>query len=150
MQMRWDKTEPAGIANSVLDGTATGVPPKQILMQIAIADEQVSNWGSYWEARTMNAPVVGPTPYSPWGITVQAAPLASGSAIVLYDCAGPAVPLTNTPAPKSPCMAAGRSELHDLPAHVDAGRRQMRDFYATGQIVNQCSGACTCASGACM
>ena len=31
MQMRWDKTEPAGIANGVLSGTATGVPPKQLI-----------------------------------------------------------------------------------------------------------------------
>jgi hypothetical protein len=44
---------------------------------------------------------------------------------------------------------AGTQELHDLPAHVAAGRRQMKDFYETGQIVNECTGACTCATGAC-
>jgi hypothetical protein len=59
------------------------------------------------------------------------------------------VPLTNTPPPKQGCPAAGTQELHDLPAHVPAGRRQMKDFYATGQIVNECAGACTCATGAC-
>ena len=36
IQMRWDKTEGSGIANTVLAGTATGVPAKQILMQIAL------------------------------------------------------------------------------------------------------------------
>jgi hypothetical protein len=149
MQMRWDKTEPAGIANDVLAGTATGVPAKQLLMQIVLGDEEVSDFAAYWEARTMNVPVVAPSPGAPWGLMTQDAPLPSGSALAIYDCAAPPIPLTNTPPPKTACAAAGRSELHDLPAHVAAGRRQMADFYATGQIVNECSGACTCASGNC-
>ena len=149
MQMRWDKTEPAGIANDVLAGTATGVPPKQLLMQIALGDEQVSDFSAYWEARTMNVPVVGPSAAAPWGLMTQTAPLASGSALAIYDCGAPPLPLTNVPPPKTACAAAGTSELHDLPAHVAAGRRQMLDFYTTGQIVNECTGACTCATGAC-
>lgn len=148
MQMRWDKTEPSGIANSVLEGTATGVPPKQILMQIARADEQVSELAAYWEARTMKVPIVSPTVTSPWGLPSAAAP-TGGSGLVVYDCAGPPLPLTNTPPPKSPCVKAGTEELHDLPAHVGAGRRQMKKFFETGQIVNECAGACTCATGAC-
>ena len=78
------------------------------------------------------------------------APLAGSSALVIYDCDGPAIPLDNTPPPKHPCAMANTEELHDLPAHVAAGRRQMKDFYETGQIVNECTGACACASGACM
>jgi len=148
MQMRWDKTEPSGIANTVLDGTPTGVPPKQLLMQIALADEQVSDFAAYWEARTMKVPVVSPTVASPWGMTAKDAP-QTGSGLVIYDCAGPALPLTNTAPPKSACAMAGTSELHDLPAHVAAGRRQMKTFLETGQIVNECTGACTCATGAC-
>ncbi len=149
MQMRWDKTEPAGIANTVLDGTATGVPAKQLLMQIALGDEEVSDYAAYWEARTMSVPMVTPSPTAPWGLTGMAAPLPSGSALAVYDCGAPPLPLTNTPPPKTACAAANRSELHDLPAHVAAGRRQMADFYASGQVVNECSGACTCATGAC-
>ena len=178
MQMRWDKTEPAGIANTVLDGTATGVPPKQLLMQIALGDEEVSDFAAYWEARTMNAPMITPSATTPWGLTAQPTPLPSGSALAVYDCGAPPLPLTNTPPPKTACAAANRSELHDLPAHVAAGRRQMATFYATGQIVDECglgsdagsgvgsgsgsgagsgssagSGAtataCTCATGAC-
>jgi hypothetical protein len=148
MQMRWDKTEPSGIANSVLTGTATGVPPKQLLMQIALADEQVSDFAAYWEARTMNVPVVSPSVTQPWGLSTRDAPI-NGSALVVYDCAGPALPLTNTAPPKSACAMAGTSELHDLPAHVAAGRRQMKTFLETGTIVNECAGACTCATGAC-
>jgi hypothetical protein len=66
-QMRWDKVEGSGVAGSVLAGTPTGVPPKQILMQIALGDEQVPNLGSYWQARTMGIPILGPTPTTPWG-----------------------------------------------------------------------------------
>ena len=44
-QMRWDKVEGSGVANSVLAGTPTGVPPKQILIEIALGDEQVPNLG---------------------------------------------------------------------------------------------------------
>ena len=149
MQMRWDKTEPSGIAHTVLAGTATGVPPKQLLMQIALADEQVSDFAAYWEARSMDVPVVSPSPTAPWGLVQKPAPLTNGSGLVVYDCAGPPLPLTNTPPPKSACAMAGTDELHDLPAHVGAGRRQMKTFYETGQIVNECAGACTCATGAC-
>src|SRR6185503_5511174 len=86
MQMRWDKTEPSGIADSVLAGTATGVPPKQLLMQIGLGDEQVSVFAAYWEARSMHAPVVTPSIASPWGVTPQASPLPSGSGLAIYDC----------------------------------------------------------------
>ena len=143
MQMRWDKTEGSGIANTVLAGTPTGVPAKQILMQIALSDEQVPNIGSYWEARTMNIPVLGPTPTTPWGLSVQQSPLASGSALVIMDGGAPPAPTTNIPAPKlDPSM-------HNLTRIQPATRRQIKQFYATGQIVNECSGACTCQSGAC-
>ena len=143
MQMRWDKTEGSGIANTVLAGTPTGTPPKQILAQIALSDEQVPNIGSFWEARTMNIPVLGPTPTTPWGLTVQQSPLASGSALVIMDGGAPPAPTTNIPAPKlDPSM-------HDLTRTQYATRRQMKQFYGTGQIVNECSGACTCQTGAC-
>jgi hypothetical protein len=143
MQMRWDKTEGSGIANTVLAGTPTGVPAKQILMQIALSDEQVPNIGSYWEARTMNIPVLGPTPTTPWGLSVQQSPLASGSALVIMDGGAPPAPTTNIPAPKlDPSM-------HNLTRTQPATRRQIKQFYATGQIVNECAGACTCQAGAC-
>jgi len=143
MQMRWDKTEGSGIANTVLAGTPTGVPAKQILMQIALSDEQVPNIGSYWEARTMNIPVLGPTPTTPWGLSVQQSPLASGSALVIMDGGAPPAPTTNIPAPKV------EPSMHDLTRTQAATRRQIKDFYTSGMIVNECSGACTCQSGAC-
>jgi hypothetical protein len=140
-QMRWDKVEGAGVANSVLEGTPTGVPAKQILLQIAIGDEQVPNVGSYWMARTMGLPVLGPSPITPWGLTVADSPLASGSAMVIMDGGAPMVPTTNIPAVDA--------DMHNLTRTQPATRRQLKEFYATGQIVNECAGACLCAAGAC-
>jgi hypothetical protein len=140
-QMRWDKVEGAGVANSVLSGTPTGVPPKQILVQIALGDEQVPNLGSYWLARTMGIPILGPTPTIPWGLTVQPSPLAGGSAMVIMDGGAPSPPVENLPAPDY--------DMHNLTRKQPATHRQIKAFFATGQIVNECTGACVCQAGAC-
>jgi hypothetical protein len=135
-QARWDKTEPAGIANTVIPGT-DGVP-KQLLLQNALTDEQVPNVATYWEARTMGIPVMGPSPTTPWGLTVQTAPLAVGqSALVLEDGGAPAAPLQNIPPPIDMGM-------HSLTRNQPASRRQIGTFYSTGQITNQCAGTCVC------
>jgi hypothetical protein len=128
-QMRWDKTEGSGVANTVAQH-------KQLLMQIAIGDDAVPNLGSYWQARTMNIPVVGPTPFTPWGLSVEPAPLASGSALVIMDGGAPPIPTTNQPAPDT--------GMHELTRNQPAARRQIGEFFTTGSIVNECDGPCTC------
>ena len=140
-QMRWDKVEGSGIAHVVTAGAPTGVPPKQILMQVALADEQVPNIGSWWQARTMNIPVVGPTPTTPWGLSAQAAPLAGGSALVIMDGGVPPPPTGNVAPPDL--------GMHNLTRNQPAARRQIKAFFETGRIVNECAGACTCQTGAC-
>ena len=142
-QMRWDKVEGSGVANSVLDGTQTMTPPKQILLQIALGDEQVPNIGSYWLARTMKLPILGPSAATPWGLTVQTGQLASGSALQIMDGGAPPPPVTNIPAPEL------NPSMHDLTRIQPATRREMKQFYAAGAIVDECSGPCTCQSGAC-
>jgi hypothetical protein len=143
-QMRWDKVEGSGIVNTVLAGPPTAPIAKQILMQIALSDEQVPNLGSFWQARSMNIPVIGPTPVTPWGLDVAQTPLAAGaSGILIMDGGAPAPPSTNLPAPKiSPSM-------HDLTRTQAATRRQLKAFYATGTIINECAGICTCQAGQC-
>jgi len=142
-QMRWDKTEGAGVANTVTAGAPTTSQPKQLLMQIALSDEQVPNIGSFWQARTMGISVVGPTPAMPWGVSVMQSPIASGSAMIIMDGGAPPAPTTNIPAP------AQNPSMHDLTRNQPATRRQMKDFYSSGMIVNECAGACTCQTGAC-
>lgn len=150
-QMRWDKVEGSGIAHVVQAGAPTGVPPKQILMQVAIGDEQVANIGSWWQARSMNIPVLGPSPTTPWGLTERASPLAGGSAIVIMDGGAPPPPTGNIP-PEDHGM-------HNLTRTQPAARRQIKEFFATGRIVDECRAlsdpeprpprACNCAAMAC-
>ncbi|HEY0483556.1 MAG TPA: hypothetical protein VGD37_38825 [Kofleriaceae bacterium] len=140
-QMRWDKVEGTGVANTVLAGAPTGVPAKQILVQIALGDEQVANVGSYWLARTMAIPILGPTPTTPWGLPVRPGPLSGGSAMVILDGGAPSPPVANVPPPDL--------DMHDLTRRQPAARRQIQRFFATGEIVNECAGACVCQTGAC-
>jgi hypothetical protein len=128
-QMRWDKTEGSGVANTVAQH-------EQLLMQIAIGDDAVPNLGSYWQARTMDIPVIGPTPFTPWGLSVEPAPLASGSALVIMDGGAPPIPSTNQPAPDT--------GMHELTRNQPAARRQIGEFFTTGSVVNECAGPCTC------
>ena len=101
-QQRWDQTETSGIANVVLAGTATGVPPKQLLLHMAIGDDEVPNLATEWQARSMGIPVLAPaSPYVPWGLTMATGPIAGGSALVIMDGGAPPVPLTNEPAPET-------------------------------------------------
>ena len=140
-QMRWDKAEGAGVVNTVLQGTPTGVPPKQILLQIALGDQEVPNLGSYWMARTMGLPVLAPTPTTPWGLSAQQGPLPGGSALVIMDGGAPPPPTGNVP--------AANLDMHNLTRRQPATRRQIKEFFATGRIVNECTGACLCQNGAC-
>ena len=141
-QQRWDQTETSGVANVVLAGTATGVPPKQLLLHMAIGDDEVPNLATEWQARTMGIPVLSPaSPYVPYGLTAATGPLASGSALVIMDGGAPPVPLTNEPAPES--------GMHYLTRSQAASRRQIKHFFETGEIVNECAGACMCAAGQC-
>jgi hypothetical protein len=140
-QMRWDKAEGSGVANTVLQGAPTGVPPKQIVLQVALGDQEVPNLGSYWMARTMGLPVLGPTPTTPWGLSVQPSPLAAGSAMVIMDGGAPPPPSVNLP--------AENHDMHNLTRRQRAARRQIKEFFAIGQIVNECAGPCLCQAGAC-
>jgi hypothetical protein len=133
-QMRWDPMEGAGVAHVVRGGTVLGTPPKQLLMQIALGDEQVPNVGSWWLARSLGIPVLGPTPLLPWGIEDSEGPLTS--ALVIQDGGAPMPPATNTP-PED-------HEMHNLTRNQPASRRQIGQFFSTGQITNTCDGACVC------
>jgi hypothetical protein len=140
-QQRWDQTETSGVADIVLDGTPLGVQPRQLLMHMAIGDDQVPNLATEWQARTMGVPVLEPSPYIPYGLTGMAGPIANGSALVIMDGGAPPVPLTNEPSPDT--------GMHSLTRNQAASRRQIDHFFRTGEVRNECDGACMCAAGKC-
>lgn len=67
LQSQWDTTDPTSVADALLTpGVIPGVPEKRVLMQIGIADVEVSNVASEYQARSMGIPVLAPTVREPW------------------------------------------------------------------------------------
>lgn len=142
LQQRWDRTETAGVASEAMAGTAFGNGPKQFLLHMALGDDQVPNLGTEWQARTMDIPVLLPSPKQPWGLaTLADGDGAGASALAIYDNGAPPPPFTNIPAPDTGAHYATRGQ--------PAAWRQMAEFFATGVVANQCDGACLCATDAC-
>ena len=142
MQMQWDRTEPTGVADVIQGDGFPGSPPKQVLMQIAIGDDEVANLASEYQARTMGIPTLTPSPYVPWGLEGQAGPLTSG--LVLFDFGvGGTIPTTNEPPPDN--------EVHSFVRKQEATIDMMRRFLLDGEIVQTCTAAngCDCTAGGC-
>jgi hypothetical protein len=141
MQEQWD-TDPANIASDLLTGGIPGTPPKQILMQIAVADDEVANAASEYQARSMEMETLGPSVYEPYGVPEAAGPLSSGLAIYDFDL-GDSIPRGNQAPPDN--EVHGRLRFHQ--AAID----QIGTFLFTGEIQSFCSGeaGCECEEGAC-
>jgi hypothetical protein len=143
MQWEWDRTEPTVVADSITNGGFPGTPAKQVFMQMAIADDEVPNIASEYQARTMNIPVLTPSPYVPEGVTPSATPVSSG--LVIFDFGlGNTIPLTNEPPPDN--------NVHSNIRNKRAAIEMMRRFYEVGEIQQMCTSGdrgCDCTTGAC-
>jgi hypothetical protein len=143
MQQEWDRTDPTAVADTI---TTTGfgeTPAKQVLLQMAIADDEVPNVGSEYAARTMGLPVVTPSPYVPYGVESKAGPVSSG--MVIYDFGlGATIPEANEAPPDN--------NVHSSIRNKKATTDMMKHFYETGEIINTCTApkGCDCTvAGAC-
>jgi hypothetical protein len=142
MQSQWDRTEPTAVADVILGDGFPGAPPKQILMQIAIGDDEVANVASEYQARTMGIPVMTPSPYTPYGVAEAAAPVPSG--LVIYDFGvGDTIPITNEPPPDNDV----HSGIRVRQATID----MMREFLLNGNVEQMCTAptGCDCVNGGC-
>lgn len=138
-QHLWDATDPSGTANSLLTGDIPGTPEKHVLLHMGHADEAVPNLATAWQARTMGIPLLAPAPYEVHGLAAEEGALTD--ALVIWHGGVDDPPVGNT-APED-------TRSHYVTRHQPAAFRQMARFYATGEIVNECAGACMCAEGAC-
>jgi hypothetical protein len=140
MQEFWD-TDPANVVYDMIPGTIEGSIPKQILMQIAVADDEVSNIASEYQARTMGINALEPSVYEPQGVPVAAGPLDNG--LVLFDWGlGDTIPLTNEAPPDN--------DVHGDLRFYEATTRQIGTFFETGEIQSFCGeSGCTCLDGGC-
>lgn len=142
MQQQWDRTEPTGFADGMLSGQIRGVPQKQVFMQIAIADDEVSNLASEYQARTMGIPTLTPSPYVPFGLEGKAGPARNG--LVIYDFGlGRTIPPGNEAPPDN--------DVHSNIRNKRATLDMMKRFYETGDIVQTCTApsGCDCPQGGC-
>ena len=134
MQNEWDRTEPVVVADVITGEGFPDTPAKQVLMQVAIADVEVPNVASEYAMRSMNIPLITPSPHTPFG--VETATTASSGA-VWYDFGlGSTIPLTNTPPPDN--------DVHGSIRNKKATTDMMKAFYETGMITNLCTGANGC------
>ena len=142
MQQEWDRTDPVVVADTIRTTGFPDTPQKQVLLQMAIADDEVPNVGSEYAARTMGLKVMTPTPYVPWGLESTAGPAQSG--MVIYDFGlGSTIPATNVAPPDN--------DVHSQIRNKSATTDMMKHFYETGEITNSCTAAtgCDCTMGGC-
>src|SRR5665647_2129194 len=142
MQQEWDRTEPTAVADVIVGEGFPNTPPKQVFMQMAIADDEVSNLASEYQLRTMNVPVLTPSPYIPWGATPTAGPAQSG--MVIYDFGlASTIPMTNEAPPDN--------DVHSNIRNKKATTDMMKRFYETGEIVQMCTApkGCDCTANGC-
>jgi hypothetical protein len=143
LQNLWDRTEPTAVADVITDGGFPNTPPKQVFMQMAIADDEVSNLGTEYQARTMkDIKVLTPSPYIPQGLEGTAGPVQSG--LIIYDFGlGHTIPTTNEAPPENSVHGGIRNKT----LTVD----MMKHFYETGEIVQMCTApkGCDCAANGC-
>ena len=142
MQNEWDRTEPVAVADVITGPGFPDTPPKQVLMQFGIADDQVPNVGSELQMRTMGIPLITPTPFHVYGVEEKA---SAPSGAVMYDFGlSGTIPLTNTSPP--------RNDVHSNIRNKKATTDMMKQFYETGTITNLCTApnGCDCTvAGAC-
>jgi len=142
MQIQWDRTEPTGVADVIVGDGFPGTPEKHVFMQIGIADTEVSNFGSEYQARTMGIPVLTPSPYIPQGVPASSDPVTSG--LVIFDFGlGSTLPAGNVPPPDNDV----HSSIRNKQVTID----MMKHFYETGEIQQMCTAekGCDCVAGGC-
>ena len=133
-QMYFDFADPATVAPYLVGAPLSGVPKKQIIVQMSVGDSQVPNLATQAMVRTEGIPLVGTSTIPLYGIDTVAGPTASG--LTVWDVHPPSpAPLTNV-TPTSDNGAHGA--IHHLPKLQDP----IDHFFVTGEVVDTCGGAC--------
>lgn len=133
MQNLWDSAEPGGYGRQVTEEPLWGFP-KQILIQDAIGDAQVTTLGAQNMARAYGAVLIDPPLQEVWGLETKASGW-KGSAIAEYDYGVPPVPFDNTPPDPD-------YDTHEDTRRNPAAQRQLWTFLTTGTVVQYCDGIC--------
>ncbi len=142
MQQQWDRTEATSVVDTIVPHTFPGTPQKHVFMQMAIADDEVSNIATEMQVRTMKIPVLTPSPYLPFGVESSAGPVPNG--LVIYDFGlGSTIPRGNEAPPDN--------NVHSSIRNKKATTDMMKHFYETGEVLQMCTApkGCDCPAGGC-
>ncbi len=134
-QNLWDPGEGAGWAWAMNREPDPKVGAKQVLMQVAIGDAQVTNVGAQIQARAFGAATVAPQTKPVWGVE-EKQPGFSGSAYVEWNYTDvPPAPVSNEP-------PSSDFDPHECPRREPAAQKQLRDFLEEGVVNQYCDGIC--------
>jgi hypothetical protein len=164
IQMLWDRGESNGYAHRLSDDPLPNTPPHEVLMNVGLGDQQVSNFTAETMARTVGAgvhdPVLQPGRWPDteiaWGIPRISSYPYSGSALVYWD-SGPPRP-NPTPGGVTPGPQLGTNpppfenlpnrvgqDPHELPRRTVEEQAMVSDFLqpdAQSHIDEECGGPC--------
>ena len=131
-QQLWDPVEGGGWVWDMVRDTSA---PKQVLLQVAIGDNQVTTLGAHYQGRAYGVELLAPAVRDVWGLEVSDGPVDGGSALVewLY-LDGPEEPVEALP-PAGP-------DPHECPRREFRAQEQMAIFFETGVIEQTCDGPC--------
>jgi len=135
IQQVWDPAEAGGWLKDMNQNPAADNTAKQVLLQVAIGDSQVTTLGAHVMARAYGAHTVAPQTRPIWGVE-EKAPGFTGSAIVEWFYAdGATEPFENIP-PDSDL------DTHECPRREASAQQQIRDFFELGVVNHYCDGPC--------
>jgi len=133
MQTLWDSAESSGYATAMNSDPLQDTPAKEVLLQVAIGDAQVTTLGAHNQARAYGAVLIETPAREVWGLPIEPSGTI-GSALVEWDY-GLYEPYENLP-------PDGDTDPHGRPRKEPEAMEQLDTFLRTGAVVNTCDGVC--------
>ena len=133
MQTLWDSAEPSGYLDSINLDPLPGNTPKEVLVQVAIGDSQVSTLGAHMLMRGVGGGLIADPTRDIWGLD-ELADGAAGSGLVEWDY-GLEEPFVSIPPNKD-------TDPHGRTRKEFESQEQLHHFLSTGELVNFCDGPC--------
>jgi hypothetical protein len=142
----WVRGEPAAYATHITENPLPGSNTKNVLMAVALYDQEVSNQASEIAARTLNLPSLEGS-LTPGLVGIPDLPGPLSSAYVVYDTAS-FDPTNPAHAPFIPALAnieptPNRCDPHPRQVRIPAAFDQLIEFLQPGGMIrNFCDGIC--------
>lgn len=134
LQMLWDRVEPTGFSNHILEDPFPGSSSPDVLVVTAIGDPVVSTRAGHVLSRAMGLPNIAPLNREVFGLTETTGPI-NRAALLEVSFGLPPEAVTNISMPQSP-------NPHDMPLGTQRIRDIAQDFLETGVVTNACAGTC--------